>query len=71
MLGLTKEPLGYFDPLGFAKLGDYEGSLGERWDQALLFLLPAEKDSSDRSVAGAKGHGHDSHAMELRLRRAA
>jgi hypothetical protein len=29
VVGIT-DPLGYFDPLGFAKVGDFEGPLGER-----------------------------------------
>ena len=27
VVGIT-DPLGYFDPLGFAKVGDFEGPLG-------------------------------------------
>jgi len=29
VIGIT-DPLGYFDPLGFCKQGDFEGFLGER-----------------------------------------
>ena len=28
VVGIT-DPLGYFDPLGFAKVGDFEGPLGK------------------------------------------
>lgn len=42
VIGIT-DPLGYFDPLGFSKQGDFEGFLGEKnwvFDGCFLILIP-------------------------------